>query len=356
MPRSLVSVDMAHANGADEYFPHAYALAGAEGDRLGLLLWSYVTSPGRQAVEVLRDMGYGPADFTRWGGQPLIAAFLANLVPVSTLTSVPSEQTDLEHMKDVFYRQRALVTETSDVSLAIDGFASTGGYQVKRWLIDATHNNTYGTYVASGLNAAIATETLQQLDTQFVTDLSQILDVDLAPYAVMLLEIGRIAGTGGCSSPSTVGDARLKLSKLQAPSGDDKLKLSGTVTVPTSPPIDLAAHGLRLSLTTNTGVPLADLTAPPGSNWSVNGAGTAWTYRNTSVSSGIVKAKVRAIQPAGTLRVNLKARGLALGAAPAGTPPVATISLGVPAAPGQCGVTDFAACRTSSNGATVWCP
>src|SRR6185503_18004712 len=102
----------------------------------------------------------------------------------------------------------------SHVSLAFDGFASTGGYRVKRWLIDATHNNTYGTYVASGLNAAIATERLQQLDTQLVSQLSQIPDVDLAPYAVMLLEIERLAGTNGCSSPSTAGDPRLNLRKL----------------------------------------------------------------------------------------------------------------------------------------------
>jgi hypothetical protein len=357
MPRSLVSVGATHSNGADEYFPHVYAMAGAEGDRLGVLLWSYVTSPGRQAVEVLRDMGYGPADFARWGGQPLIAAFLANIVPVSDLTPVPSEQADLERMKNVFYRQRALVTETNHVSFAIDGFASSGGYQVKRWLIDATHNNTYGTYVASGLNAAIATETLQQLDTQFVTDLSLIPDVDLAPYAVMLIEIERIAGTGGCSSPSTVAGARLKLIKLQAPPGDDQLKLSGTVAVTASPPIDPRANGLRLNLTTRTGAVLADLAAGAGSNWSVNGSGTTWKYRDPSVSSGITYAKVRAVEPAGTLRVKLKARGLALGAAPAGTPPVARIAFGAPiAAPGQCVITAFAACRTTASGATVRCP
>src|SRR5262245_51521775 len=180
-------------------------MAGAEGDELSVLLWSYVTSPGRQVVEVLRDMGYGPADFARWGGQVQIAAFLANAIPVSALTSVPSEQANLTRMKAAFYRQRALVTEPNHVSLAIDGFASTGGYQVKRWLIDATHNNTYGTYVASGLNAAIATERLQQLDTQLASQLAQIPDVNLAPYAVMLLEIDRVAGTNGFSSPSTGG-------------------------------------------------------------------------------------------------------------------------------------------------------
>jgi hypothetical protein len=198
---------------------------------------------------------------------------------------------------------------------------------------------------------------LQQLDTQLVTNLSQIPDVDLAPYAVMLLEIERLAGPGGCTSPATVGDARLKLRKLQAPSGDDQLKLSGTVAVPASPPIDPVANGLRLIVTTNAGVSLADLTAPAGANWSVNGTGTTWKYRNPSASSGLFYATVRAIEPAGTLRVKVKARGLALGAAPAGTPPVATIAFGAPtAAPGQCGITAFAACRTTANGATMRCP
>jgi hypothetical protein len=357
MPRSLVAVDLAHSNAAAEYFPHVYAMAGIEGDRLGVLLWSYVTSPGRQVVEVLRDMGYGPADFARWGGQANIAAFLLDAVPVSALTSVPSEQVDLQRMKAAFHRQRALVTETNRVSLGIDGFASTGGYRVKRWLIDATHNNTYGTYVTSGLNAAIATEKLQQLDGQLVTSLSGIADVDLAPYAVMFLEIERNAGLNACSGPSTVGGARLTMTKLQAPSGDDQLKLGGTVAVATSPPLDLITNGLRLVLATDGGVVLADLTAPAGARWSANGARTAWKYRDPSASSGILTAKVTATKPTGTLKVKLKARGLALGAALAGAPPVATIALGAPtAAPGQCGATAFAACRTSANGATMRCP
>jgi len=127
--------------------------------------------------------------------------------------------------------------------------------------------------------------------------------------------------------------------------------------VTTSPPLDLVANGMRLILTTNAGASLADLTAPAGAKWSVNGAGTTWKYRDPSASSGIVYAKVRAIEPAGTLSVRLKARGLALGGAPAGTPPVATIAFGVPtAAPGQCGITAFAACRTSASGATMRCP
>lgn len=300
MPRSLVSASLTHANGADEYFPHLYALAGVEGERMGVLLWSYETSPGRQAVEVLRDMGYGPADFARWGGQPRIALFLANAIPVSAVTPVPSEQADLERLKVVFYRQRELVTEPSRVTFAIDGFPSTGGYRATRWLIDATHNNTYGTYVTSGLAAAIASERLQQLDTQLVASLAQLPDVTLAPYAVMLLEIERTAGTGGCSSPSIFGKPRLLLSRLKAPPGDDRLTFNGTVAVPEIPPIDPAANGLRLVLTTDAGAVLADLTAPAGVGWRVNRPGTTWTYRDPSASTGIVNARVRAVKPAGT--------------------------------------------------------
>lgn len=358
MPRALVSVSAAHANGGDEYFPHVSAIAGADADRLSVLLWSYVSSPGRQVVEVLRDMGYGSADFTGWGGQPRISAFIGGALAVSALTTVPSEQVDLERMKAVFYRQRALVTETNRVSLAVDGFASPSGYRVKRWLIDATHNNAYGTYVTSGLNAAIAAQALQPLDTVIVPDLALLPAVDLAPYAVMLLEIERLGGGSDlCSSPSMLGGARLTLRKLQAPAGDDQLRLSGTATMATSPPIDLIAHGLRLMLTTHTGAGLADLTAPAGSLWSTNGSGTTWKYRNPSASTGITDAKVQAINPSGTLRVKLKARGLALGAAPAGTPVVAKVGLWAPiAAPGQCGVSAFATCRTASSGATVRCP
>lgn len=355
LPRDLVSVTAAHANSADEYFPHVHTLAGVEGDTLGLLLTSYVTSPGRQAAEVLRDMGYGPADFARWGGQAQIAAFLANAIPVSALTPVAAEQADLQRMKAVFVRQRALVTETNRLSLAISGFPSTGGYRVTRWLIDATHNNTYGTYVTSGLNAAIATERLQQLDTRVISQLSQIGTIDLAPYAVMLVEIERLAGVGGCSSPATMADARLTLRKLQAPPGDDQLTLKGTVTVPTSPAINPAAQGLRLLLTTNTGTVLADLTAAAGAAWSSNGAGTTWKYRPPS-TNGIISAKVRAVSPPGTLRVQIKARGLSLGGAPAGTPPVVRVAFGAPtAAPGQCGITAFPACRTSASAATIRC-
>ena len=100
------------------------------------------------------------------------------------LTGDPKEQADLQTMKNAFFRQRALVTETNHVTFALGGFPTSSGYQVTRYLIDATHNNSYATYVSSGLSAAIAGQQLQVLDTQRITSLSQLPAVDLKPYSV----------------------------------------------------------------------------------------------------------------------------------------------------------------------------
>lgn len=160
-----------------------------------------------------------------------------------------------------------------------------------------------------------------------------------------------------CTSPAPVGAAHLGLTRLLAPSGDDLLKLTGTVAVTPSPAIDPVAHGARLILTAAGGVTLADLSATPGNNWTANGAHTTWKYRDPATTTGIVKARIQSIAPAGTLRVQVKARGLALAAAPAGSPPQVMIGFGVPlAAPGQCGTTAFAACRVNGNHAAVHCP
>ncbi len=126
--------------------------------------------------------------------------------------------------------------------------------------------------------------------------------------------------------------------------------------MPEIPPIDPAANGLRVVLTTDAGAVLADLTAPAGVGWRVNRPGTTCTYRDPSASTGIVNARVRAVKPAGTWRVQITARGLALDAAPAGMPLRASVALGAPnAAPGQCGVTAFTDCRTPRSRATVRC-
>jgi hypothetical protein len=191
MPRNMVAKTVTHSNGAQEYFDHLSTLAGVEGDKLGILVSNYVTSPEQQAVAMLLDKGYGVTDVQRWGGKTWLAAFVTGQAAVTALTNVPKEQADLQAMKDAFFRQRALVTETNHVAFALSGFPSTTGYQVTRYLIDANHNNAYATYMSSGLSAAIAGQQLQVLDTQHINSLAEMPAVDLKPYSVMYVEIQR---------------------------------------------------------------------------------------------------------------------------------------------------------------------
>jgi hypothetical protein len=191
MPRNLVASTATHAKGDQEYFDHLTTLAGVEGDKLGILVSSYVTSPEQQALALLLDKGYVAADFQRWGGVTMLSSFITGQVAVTALTSIPQEQADLQTMKNAFFRQRALVSETNRVTFALSGFPTSAGYQVTRYLIDATHNNSYATYVSSGLSAAIAGDDLQVLDTQHINSLAQMPAVDLKPYSVMLIEIQR---------------------------------------------------------------------------------------------------------------------------------------------------------------------
>jgi hypothetical protein len=119
-------------------------------------------------------------------------SYVTNKVSVGALTVVAKEQTDLQRMKDAFYRQRTLAAEDSWVSFAVSGFPSNGaGYQITRYLIDETHNNAYYTAKTSGLSAAIAGQHLQVLDTQTVSSLSQLPSTELKRYSVMLIEIVR---------------------------------------------------------------------------------------------------------------------------------------------------------------------
>lgn len=201
LPRTLVTSTLTadHAS----YFPHVWGLAGGSSARLSLLLWSYVTSPGRQAVQILHDLGYGKAELARWGGQAQLEAFAAGAVSAGALTADPIEQADLERVKGAYLRQRALVTEANHLEVSITGLSSTTGYCLSRFLIDAEHNNAYASYLKGGIGAASADQTLRALDTQWLPDLSSLPDVELAPYAVMLLELTPAPAdrAGDCPAP-----------------------------------------------------------------------------------------------------------------------------------------------------------
>lgn len=155
--------------------------------------------------------------------------------------------------------------------------------------------------------------------------------------------------------------AKLTLTKVAAPTGDDGLKLAGEMIVPTTPAIDPLADGVRLAVTGASGT-IADVAVPPGafdpgtrSGWKVNRAGTAWTFISKTGVGGIVKVSVKTLPvPAGRVKVKVTGKKGTFVAGPADLPLVATFSL-APAE--QCGSADFGAGDATcvAAGATVRC-
>lgn len=158
---------------------------------------------------------------------------------------------------------------------------------------------------------------------------------------------------GGCDADqSCVGGvaltrAKLTLTKTALPTGDDGLKLTGEMIVPTTPAPDPVANGVRLAVTGTNGT-VADVTVPGGafdpiarSGWKVNGAGTAWTFTSKIGVAGIVKVSVKQLPvPAGRMKVKVTGKHGAFAAAPGDLPLAVAFSL---APAGQCGSADFGA-------------
>ncbi|MEW6269243.1 MAG: hypothetical protein AB1689_08105 [Thermodesulfobacteriota bacterium] len=79
----------------------------------------------------------------------------------------------------------------------------------------------------------------------------------------------------------------ISLKKINTPESDDSLKLTGVITVPTSPAIDPVAKGVRFRFEDPDGNEVLDVTIPGGAynaalrvGWKVKGGGTAWSYSN----------------------------------------------------------------------------
>src|SRR5207302_1396874 len=73
--------------------------------------------------------------------------------------------------------------------------------------------------------------------------------------------------------------ARIKIRKLNVP-GSNVLRMKGKMAVPTAPPIDPAAKGVRVLLTDAQGGSMLDAIIPGGAGWTSNRAGTAWRNHN----------------------------------------------------------------------------
>lgn len=107
-----------------------------------------------------------------------------------------------------------------------------------------------------------------------------------------------------CNSiaPPVPSKPRLSLARLLDPAGDDRLKLKGSVILPTTPAIDPATKGIRIVVRDGVGTTLVDATIPGGTfdpttkvGWRTNPIGTVAVYRDSSGSpiGGIVKVVVK---------------------------------------------------------------
>jgi len=105
-----------------------------------------------------------------------------------------------------------------------------------------------------------------------------------------------------CAAGGTLAKPVLKVSKNADPAGDESLTVSGQWQVaPLSPAIDPIANGFNFKVVDAVGGTIFDRRIPPGApaakgspGWTLNGAGTQWTYKDTSGSAtgGISKAVV----------------------------------------------------------------
>ncbi len=192
LPDDLLAVEIADPlAGRDGALGPLGALAGIEGDRVSILLWSYVAAPELEAHAVVLDRGFADGLLT-WP-TPDVAAYFSDEVPIEAVTDVPSEQDALEAAKRVFHRQLDLVTRTRPVCVDL---GDTDGSLSEAYVIDAGHNNSYQAFLDGGLAAALEAGTLQQTP-ELVRRSDGCWQVEMQPYSVALLQIDVSTATLG---------------------------------------------------------------------------------------------------------------------------------------------------------------
>ena len=149
--------------------------------------------------------------------------------------------------------------------------------------------------------------------------------------------------------------ARVRVRNLTTPGGNQRLTFKGLLTVPTTPPIDPAAKGVRVMLEDADRVPacaahgpcglVLDVIIPggldptTGAGWKTNRAGTVWRYRNPQGPSGIVRVRIRSRRRTpGWLKFVVIGRRGTYALSPAAMPLKGTMIIDAPlATTGQCG-------------------
>jgi hypothetical protein len=170
---------------------------------------------------------------------------------------------------------------------------------------------------------------------------------------------------------------KLTLTKVLAPSGDDKLSMKGEATfaAPFSPPLDLVANGVRLIVRDGTDGLVVDATIAGGTydpvtrtGWRVNLTGTTWTYKAVGTQpQGITTVGLKTIpKTPGLVKFKVKGKNGTYAVDtlnPAVLPLRATLILDPPAATtGQCIELTFPAtpparpsCSVAGPGTVVKC-
>jgi hypothetical protein len=162
-----------------------------------------------------------------------------------------------------------------------------------------------------------------------------------------------------CSNflPVAIAKPSLVVSKLATPPGDDKLRFSGSLTVPATPPIDPVSNGgLRLILRDLLDATVLDVTIPGDlydpltrAGWTVNASATTFTYRNAGIAAPLIGGIQRVVlkkssRTPGLVTFSISAKNGSYPVAAASLPLFATVILDPPfAASNQCGEVDFAA-------------
>jgi hypothetical protein len=153
--------------------------------------------------------------------------------------------------------------------------------------------------------------------------------------------------------PVVIARPQISVSKLFTGPGDDRLKASGSITVPLTPAIDPIARGVRIVITDSSGDAVVDAIIPGGYDpftrvgWTANGSGTTFSYRNSGryepVIEGITKVKLK-MSPSspGLVRFSVSGKDGSYALTGSDLPLTLSFSVDPPyAATNQCGEASF---------------
>jgi hypothetical protein len=194
-------------------------------------------------------------------------------------------------------------------------------------------------------------------------------DIDIASARWFIWDISVSGGGAVCTAPVPLTAARLVLSKLDTPPGDDGLALKGEMVLPApiSPPLDLVANGARVLIDDNGSI--LDVTLPSGAYDRATGVGwkvdrkvppTRWTWvdRSAVPPGGIVSMIVRdaSARMPGLVTVRARGRKGSYPVAPGGEPGTVLVVLD-PGTGAQCGEATFpaGACTFDRRGRRLTC-